>query len=209
MKMKAFSLALLCTLILAACTAPVEEKGMTTLDAPAASTPEQVEPSASEPSGGEEDFSDPGGQGVAIDAYDSILRSFGSPDPESGYPEEFADAYIGEDNFLYVCLTDTSEEVLAHYRGAVTEPRILRFVQVEHSYRDLMALQMALMEIEELDFSSVGIDVMENQVDMGIPDIGKEDEVWALMEQQLPEDVRERFDQLPVTIEEAPYATFG
>ena len=208
MKMKAFSLALLCTLLLAACTAPVEEKGMTTLNAPAASTPEQVEPFASEPSGGEEDFSDPGGQGVAIDAYDSILRSFGSPDTESGYPEEFADAYI-EDDFLYVCLTDTSEQMREKYRALVIEPRILRFVQVEHSYRDLMALQMALVEIEELDFSSAGIDVMENQVDMGIPDIGKEDEVWALMEQQLPEDVRERFGQLPVTIEEVPYATFG
>ena len=208
MKMKAFSLALLCALLLAACTAPVEEKGMTTLNAPAASTPEQVEPFASEPSGGEEDFSDPGGQGVAIDAYDSILRSFGSPDPESGYPEEFADAYI-EDDFLYVCLTDTSEQMREKYRALVIEPRILRFVQVEHSYRDLMALQMALVEIEELDFSSAGIDVMENQVDMGIPDIGKEDEVWALMEQQLPEDVRERFGQLPVTIEEVPYATFG
>ena len=209
MKMKAFSLALLCALLLAACTAPVEEKGMTTLNAPAASTPEQVEPFASEPFGGEEDFSDPGGQGVAIDAYDSILRSFGSPDPESGYPEEFADAYIGEDNFLYVCLTDISEEVLAHYRGAVTEPRILRFVQVEHSYRDLMALQMALVEIEGLEFASVGMDVMGNEVHIGIPDISKEEEDRALIEKSLPAEIRERFEELPISFAEEQYATFG
>ncbi|MDD5931271.1 MAG: hypothetical protein PUC45_02250 [Oscillospiraceae bacterium] len=208
MKMKAFSLALLCTLLLAACTAPVEEKGMTTLNAPAASTPEQVEPFASEPSGGEEDFSDPGGQGVAIDAYDSILRFFGSPDPESGYPEEFADAYI-EDDFLYVCLTDTSEQMREKYRALVIEPRILRFVQVEHSYNDLMALHMALVEIEGLEFASVGMDVMGNEVHIGIPDISKEEEDRALIEKSLPAEIRERFEELPISFAEEQYATFG
>ena len=208
MKMKAFSLALLCTLLLAACTAPVEEKGMTTLNAPAASTPEQVEPFASEPSGGEEDFSDPGGQGVAIDAYDSILRFFGSPDPESGYPEEFADAYI-EDDFLYVCLTDTSEQMREKYRALVIEPRILRFVQVEHSYNDLMALHMALVEIEGLEFASVGMDVMGHEVHIGIPDISKEEEDRALIEKSLPAEIRERFEELPISFAEEQYATFG
>ena len=208
MKMKAFSLALLCTLLLAACTAPVEEKGMTTLNPPAASTPEQVEPFASEPSGGEEDFSDPGGQGVAIDAYDSILRSFGSPDTESGYPEEFADAYI-EDDFLYVCLTDTSEQMREKYRALVIEPRILRFVQVEHSYNDLMALHMALVEIEGLEFASVGMDVMGNEVHIGIPDISKEEEDRALIEKSLPAEIRERFEELPISFAEEQYATFG
>lgn len=207
MKMKVVSLALLCAVVLAACAAPAEEKE--TLTAPAESASEQPvsDQPVSQPSG-EEGFSNPGGQGMAIDAYDCILRSFGSPDP-SGYPEEFADAYIGEDNFLYVCLTDTSETVLAHYRGVVTEPRILRFVQVEHSYRDLIALQTALAEIEGLDFSYIGVDVTGNEVDMGIPDLGKEEDVWALVEQQLPEEVKERFDQLPLTIEEEPYATFA
>ena len=208
MKMKAFSLALLCTLLLAACTAPVEEKGMTTLNPPAASTPEQVEPFASEPSGGEEDFSDPGGQGVAIDAYDSILRFFGSPDTESGYPEEFADAYI-EDDFLYVCLTDTSEQMREKYRALVIEHRILRFVQVEHSYNDLMALHMALVEIEGLEFASVGMDVMRNEVHIGIPDISKEEEDRALIEKSLPAEIRERFEELPISFAEEQYATFG
>ena len=207
MKKKGISLALLCALALTACAAPAEEKE--TLTAPAASASEQPvsDQPVSQPSG-EEGFSNPGGQGMAIDAYDCILRSFGSPDP-SGYPEEFADAYIGEDNFLYVCLTDTSETVLAHYRGVLTEPRILRFVQVEHSCRDLIALQTALAGIEGLDFSYIGVDVTGNEVDMGIPDIGKEDEVWVLIEEQLPEDVKSRFDHLPLTMEEAPYASFG
>ena len=204
MKKKAISLALLCALALTACAAPAEEKEMTTLVAPAASTLEQ----SPEEGETEEVFPNPGGQNMAIDAYQSILRSFDAPDP-SGYPEEFADAYIGEDNFLYVCLTDTSEPVLARYRSAVTEPRILQFVQVEHSYRNLYALQVALAEIEGLAFSYIGIDVTGNEVDLGIPDIGKEDEAWVLIEEQLPEDVKTRFDHLPLTMEEAPYASFG
>ena len=207
--MKRILLAALLALFLTACAAPAQQD----VQMPAESTPPAVSiPAESTPA--EEEFPNPGGQGMASDAYSVMIESFGAgADPsipqENFYPEEFADAYIGDDNFLYVCLTDTSEEILARYRGAVPEPRILRFVEVEHSYADLSALQMALTEIEGLDFSFVGINVMENRVDMGIPDMGKEEGVWDLMEQQLPEDVKERFEQLPLTIEEAPYATFG
>ena len=161
-----------------------------------------------------EEFVPPDGQQKAIDAYQEIIDFFVTPcspeDPDyPGYPDDFADAYIGEDHYLYVCLTDIDGPEKTKYLRAVTEPRILRFVQVEHSYRDLMALQTALAEIEGLDFSYIGVDVTGNEVDMGIPDIGKEEEVWALVEQQLPEEVKERFDQLPLTIEEEPYASFA
>ena len=205
MKMKAISLALLCALTLAACAAPAEEKQvLPTASVPIANVPAE---SAPEESAQQEDF-DPGGQEMAIDAYDSILRSFGSPDPESGYPEEFADAYI-EDDFLYVCLTDTSEQMREKYRALVIEPRILRFVQVEHSYNDLMALYMALVEIEGLEFASVGMDVMGNEVHIGIPDISKEEEDRALIEKSLPAEIRERFEELPISFAEEQYATFG
>lgn len=204
--MKRILLAALLALSLTACAAPAQQDAQP----PAESTPPAVStPAESIPA---EEFPNPGGQGMATAAYSAIMESFGvGADPgipqENFYPEEFADAYIGDDNFLYVCLTDTSEEVLARYRGAVPEPRILRFVEVEHSHADLSALQMALAKIEGLDFSFIATDVIENEVDLGIPDISKEAEVWDLIETQLPAEVRTLFDELPIAIEEAPYAT--
>ena len=204
--MKRILLAALLALSLTACAAPAQQD----VQLPAESTPPAVStPAESIPA---EEFPNPGGQGMASNAYSAMIESFGAgADPsipqENFYPEEFADAYIGDDNFLYVCLTDTSEEVLARYRGAVPESRILRFVEVEHSYADLSALQMALVKIEGLDFSFIGIDVINNEVDMGIPDIGKEAEVWDLIEEKLSPAIKELFDELPITIEESPYAT--
>ena len=204
--MKRILLAALLALSLTACAAPAQQDAQP----PAESTPPAVStPAESIPA---EEFPNPGGQGMASNAYSAMIESFGAgADPsipqENFYPEEFADAYIGDDNFLYVCLTDTSEEVLARYRGAVPESRILRFVEVEHSHADLSALLMALVKIEGLDFSFIGIDVINNEVDMGIPDIGKEAEVWDLIEEKLSPAIKELFDELPITIEESPYAT--
>lgn len=205
--MKKIFLAALLVLTLTACGAPSQQEAQT----PAESTASVVStPAESAPV--EEDFPNPGGQGMATNAYSAIMESFGvGADPsipqENFYPEEFGDAYIGDDNFLYVCLTDTSEEVLDRYRALVPEPRILRFVEVEHSYKDLCALSMALVEIDGLKFSFIGPDVMDNEVDLGIPDISKEAEVWDLIEAQLPPGIRALFDELPITIEESPYIT--
>lgn len=205
--MKKIFLAALLVLTLTACGTPSQQEAQTPAESepPAASAPVESAPV-------EEDFPNPGGQGMATNAYSAIMESFGvGADPsipqENFYPEEFGDAYIGDDNFLYVCLTDTSEEVLDRYRALVPEPRILRFVEVEHSYKDLCALSMALVEIEGLDFSFIGPDVMDNEVDLGIPDISKEAEVWDLIETKLPTEIRDRFDELPITIEESPYIT--
>ena len=212
MKKKAVSLALLCALVLAACVAPAEEKGMEILADPVAAV---TSPAESAPEiHTEAEFSPPTGQQRAIDAYQEIIDFFVTPrspkDPNyPGYPDGFADAYIGEDNYLYVCLTDTEGPEKMKYLRAVSEPQILKFVEVEHSYNDLYALQMALAEIEGLEFSFIGVDVTGNKVDLGIPDIGKKDAILDLLEEQLPEEVKIRFDQLPISIEESPYATFG
>ena len=184
-------------LLLTACAAPArDEAPPAESSAPAVSTPA-------------EEFRNPGGQEMAGEAYEAIMASFGSkmfPEDTANpsYPSEFGDAYI-EDNFLYVCLTDPSEQMQEKYRSLVPEPRILRFVEVEHSYNDLLALQMALVDIEGWDFATVGIDVMENEVDVGIPDISKEGEVRALFEAALPADIAERFETLPITFEEQEY----
>ena len=72
-----------------------------------------------------------------------------------------------------------------------------------------MALHMALVEIEGLEFASVGMDVMGNEVHIGIPDISKEEEDRALIEKSLPAEIRERFEELPISFAEEQYATFG
>ena len=204
--MKKILLILAAVLILTSCGAKEEPLQVTAASSAAESVPEIH--------AHEVEFIPPNGQQRAIDAYQEIIDFFVPPrspeDPDyPGYPDDFADAYIGEDHYLYVCLTDTEGPEKMKYLRAVSEPQILKFVEVEHSYNDLYALQVALAEIEGLAFSYIGVDVTGNEVDLGIPDIGKEDEVWVLIEEQLPEDVKSRFDHLPLTMEEAPYASFG
>ena len=202
--MKKILLLLSTMLVLTSCAAKKEPLGTMAASSSAESAPKIHE---------ETEVSAPSGQQMAIDAYQAILNSFGGG-ADSGnfpefYPEEFGDAYIGEDNFLYVCLTDVSDAVTSRYREAVAEPQVLRFVEVTHGYKDLYALQMALAALDGLEFSFIGVDVTGNKVDIGIPDRGKESAVRELMETALPEDVRNRFGELPVSIEEAGYATFG
>ena len=201
--MKKMFLAALLALCLTACAVPAAD------EQPAPAESDASTPAESLPL--EEEFTDPGGQQMAIDAYSAIMESFGvgtvpGVPEEEWYPEEFGSAYIGDDNFLYVCLTDTSEEILSRYRAAVPEPRILRFVEVKYSYKDLIDLQYAICEIEGLDFSFLGVDVIENVVNIGIPDLTEEEADRQLIEENLPADIRERFDTLPITFEESPYA---
>lgn len=197
--MKKMILAVLLVLCLTACTAPAAEAPASGEYAPAATVPAK-------------EFQDPGGQEMASDAYDAIMEAFGvgmipdQPDYLS-YPESFGEAYL-EDNFLYICLTDNSEAVQDYYRSLVPEPGILRFVEVEHSAADLRALQDALAEIEGLDFSFLGVDVIENEVEIGVPDITKEEANRKLIEENLPADILERFAELPIRFEERGYASF-
>lgn len=194
-------------LLLTACADPNRDTQLSPQNVLTTSSQMESMPVESTP----EEFQNPGGQGMAIDAYSSIMQNIcpiPSEDPgDPVYPEEFGDAYI-EDNFLYICLTDTSSEMQEKYRAMVTEPRILKFVQVEHSYNDLCALQYAISRLEGLKFSFIGVDVVENEVDMGIPDISKKEETMALITENLPAEVTEQFFRLPVAIEEANYITF-
>jgi len=162
----------------------------------------------------EETFVPPDGQERAIDAYQEIMDFFVTPCPPEdpdypGYPDDFADAYIGEDYYLYVCLTDTEGPGKMKYFRAVKEPRILKFVEVKHSYNDLYNLQMAVTGLEGWDFASVGINVRENRLDIGIPDIGAEEQVRQLFASELPSELLERFGELPLFFTEEDYVTFG
>ena len=201
--MKKILLILTAMLVLSSCAAKEETLRVTAASSPAESVPVIHENGV--------EFISPNGQQRAMDAYQEIIDFFAVPNQQGdpGYPDDFGDAYIGEDYYLYVCLTDTQGPGKMKYMRAVKEPQILRFVEVEHSWNDLYALQMALAELDGLEFSFISVDVTGNEVDLGIPDIGKEAEVRQMLEDNLPEDIRNRFTELPVSIEEAGYATFG
>ena len=174
-------------LALTACAAPAEKQAAA--EGPAAA--EQPAPEA------------PAGQDRAIAAYGEIMTSF----TDGAYPAEFGDAYL-EDNYLWVCLTDDSEQMRETYRALTDDPEILRFRKVDYGYNDLRAIQDAIVGMPGIDFASVGVDVMENRVDVGIPDLDREQETLALIREHLPPELAETFpEELPVVIVQEDYPT--
>ena len=181
-------MAALLLLLTAACSAPQE--GAAESEKPGAAE-QAAEPEA------------PAGQVRAIAAYEEIVTSFG----DGAYPAEFGDAYL-EDNYLWVCLTDDSEQMRETYRALTDDPEILRFRKVDYGYNDLQALQDAIVDTPGIDFASVGVSVMENQVDVGIPDLDREQETLELIREHLPSELAEKFPaELPVAISQEDYAS--
>lgn len=185
MKTNVLFLAALCALCLSSC-AHTEE------------TPDSVPQPAPSPAPVETQLS---AQERAQQAYDQILGSVqtGLPfvDP---YPDEFADAYYHEGT-LVLCLTDISDTIQEKYRAMVSEPDILRFEQVDYCYNDLAAFQRAISKTEGLTWSSIGIDVKANRVEVGIPDISKEAESLALITEHLPSGLKS-FAEYPIIFRE-------
>ena len=174
-------------LLTAACAAPAEQEAE---EARAVSEEAAVEPEA------------PTGQDRAIAAYEKIVTSFGGT-----YPAEFGDAYL-EDNYLWVCLTDGSEQMQEKYLALSGDPEILRFRKVDYGCNDLRALQDAIVDTPEIVFASVGVDVTENRVDVGIPDLEQEERTMELIREHLPPELAERFpEELPVQISQEDFAT--
>ena len=179
-------LAALLLLLTAACAAPGEQgpEKERTVSEEAAEEPEA-----------------PAGQDRAIAAYEEIVTSFA----DGAYPAEFGDAYL-EDNYLWVCLTDDSEQMRETYRALTSDPEILRFRKVIYGYNDLRALQESIVDTPEIVFASVGVDVTENRVDVGIPDLDREQETLELIREHLPPELAEKFsEELPVEIVQEDY----
>lgn len=147
----------------------------------------------------------PGTQDDVITAYNELLADFGTPLPHEpgypGYPEEFGDAYL-EDGCLVVCLTENTRKMRDAYRERVSQPELLRFREVAHSYNDLYALQLAIDIPEDIEWSSCGIDVSENRLSVGIPDISNADALREQIIDRLPQEIRELFDEVPLYIYE-------
>lgn len=153
----------------------------------------------------------PGTQDEVITAYNELLTAFGTPLPHEpgypGYPEEFGDAYL-EDGCLVVCLTENTRKMRDAYREIVSQPELLRFVEVEHSYNDLYAIQAALnlADISDLEVASYGVDVTGNCLSVGIPDITKAEQLRAQIEALLPQEVKDLFDELPLAFHQEDYS---
>ena len=142
------------------------------------------------------------GQDRAIAPYEEIVTSF-----VGAYPAEFGDAYL-EDNYLWVCLTDGSEQMQEKYLALSGNPEILRFRKVDYGCNDLRALQDAIVDTPEIVFASVGVDVTENRVDVGIPDLEQEEQTMERIRVHLPPELAERFpEELSVEISQEDFAT--
>ena len=96
----------------------------------------------------EEAADSPAGQDRAIAPYEEIVTSF-----VGAYPAEFGDAYL-EDNYLWVCLTDGSEQMQEKYLALSGNPEILRFRKVDYGCNDLRALQDAIVDTPEIVFAA-------------------------------------------------------
>lgn len=150
----------------------------------------------------EEAAESPAGQDRAIAPYEEIVTSF-----VGAYPAEFGDAYL-EDNYLWVCLTDGSEQMQEKYLALSGDPEILRFRKVDYGCNDLRALQDAVVDTPEIVFASVGVNVAENRVDVGIPDLEQEEQTMERIRVHLPPELAERFpEELPVEISQEDFAT--
>lgn len=150
----------------------------------------------------EEAAESPAGQDRAIAPYEEIVTSF-----VGAYPAEFGDAYL-EDNYLWVCLTDGSEQMQEKYLALSGNPEILRFRKVDYGCNDLRALQDAIVDTPEIVFASVGVNVAENRVDVGIPDLEQEEQTMERIRVHLPPELAERFpEELPVEISQEDFAT--
>jgi hypothetical protein len=187
MKRILFLLTALLCMLAAACAAPEQT----------AKSPQETQQT---PAAGVE-IPEPLGQDAATAAYEQILEVVsGPPQGEPNYPPEFGDCYY-QDGYLWVCLTENTPWMQQKYQAMVDTPQILRFKEVAYSYNDLYALQMAITETAGVEWSTVGVDVMENRVDVTIPDLAEAREALARIVDQLPEDVADRFAEYPIVFE--------
>ena len=202
MQTRLTALAALLCLLLSGCGAAAPSGG-------AGSTAESFAPESAPP----EETVGPYGQEAAIDAYSQLMDHFCIlPSHEAGfpnYPAEFGDAYY-EDGYLWVCLTDDSPEMRQKYLDAVDCPQVLRFRKVDYGYNDLYRLSMAIVDTEGVDFASVGPNVMENRVDVGVPDLDRAAEYLNLITRALPPELAAAFPgELPIVFSQENYATFA
>ena len=89
-------------------------------------------------------------------------------------------------------------------------PQVLRFRKVDYGYNELYRLSMAIVDTAGVDFASVGPNVMENRVDVGVPDLDRAAEYLNLITQALPPELAAAFpEQLPIVFSQENYVTLA
>ena len=105
----------------------------------------------------------------ALEAYYTMLNSFEAIYGDNNYPENYAGAYITDDNRLCILLVDISQEVCRIYKNYCANYVGVLFEKVEYSYEELEnALSFATQDIAGAGLTSAYIDVVENNVKIGV-----------------------------------------
>ena len=104
-----------------------------------------------------------------LEAYYAMLDAFDATYGENNYPENYAGAYITDDNKLCILLADISPEDCQIYEEYCANYEIVLFEKVEYSYKELEdTLALATEIVAGSEFTSAYIDVVENNVKIGI-----------------------------------------
>lgn len=69
-------------------------------------------------------------------------------------------------------------------------------------------MRRGICDTSGIVFATVGVSVMENRVEVGIPNLVLEIETMELMQEHLPPELAERFSKLPELISQEAFPTF-
>jgi hypothetical protein len=93
-------------------------------------------------------------QEEAVTAYQNLMKEF---DPQGdfnfSYPEEYAGAYVSDDNYLVICLTEVDDDNISKYQKLCRSSGILKFQQSPYSYIELKGLENAVYEVGTIKIS--------------------------------------------------------
>lgn len=110
----------------------------------------------------------------AIDTYSEILSHFPTgPDGLLIYPDDFGDAYY-QDGYLHVNVKNLSPEKEALYSSYCSDSSALIFHDVDYSYNELTNLADQILELNVNNFTTIGVNVYDNLVEVGIDEFSLE-----------------------------------
>lgn len=98
----------------------------------------------------------------------------------ANFPEGFGGAWLDEENYLIIGLTEEAEMDQEYYRELSEDPEVLKFVDVKYSLADLLKIQAEISqsypEMEGVDFYLEGalIDLASNTVQLTVMQGGLE-----------------------------------
>lgn len=118
------------------------------------------------------------------------------------YPDTFCGAYCEENQIiLHMVITADDAETLAYYQSFFSNPDIVTYDTAAYSYNALEAMMYLIVE-NSSNWHSIGVDQMENYVDVSASDV----EAMQADLQAIFGDVWD-MDTLPVCVEQGTVVT--